>query len=71
MTFITMKIDRIVTSNMPDGQPLPPYMDNGAIWRVVHPLPSHKTLWRRISIQPITPPSPAATWPRDPSLGGK
>ena len=50
-------IEHAVTAYMPDGQALPPIIEGGAIWCVVHPLPGRKTLWRRIPIQ-TTAPSP-------------
>jgi hypothetical protein len=62
--MMAMRIDYLVTADMPDGQPLPPYYD-GAVWHVVHPLPGGFTLWRSISIRASAPP-PA---PRD-TFGG-
>ena len=63
-------IEHAVTANMDDGQSLPPIIEDGAIWCVVHPLPGRKTLWRRISFQSTTPPSTAAAQPRDDLRGG-
>jgi hypothetical protein len=44
-------IEHLTTGDMPDNQPLPPFMDDNAIWHVVRRLPDQKTLWRRISLQ--------------------
>jgi hypothetical protein len=33
---------------MADGQPLPPFIENAVVWRVVRRLPDGKTLWRKI-----------------------
>ena len=66
--MIDLVIEHVTTVDMDDGQPLPPFMDDGAIWCVVRPLPGRKTLWRRIQI--TTQPSIAAAWPRDPLHGG-
>ena len=48
------------TADMPDGQPLPPYIDSdGAIWRVIRRLPGARTLWRRIRLSSETSSEPA------------
>src|SRR5262249_29827119 len=44
-------IEHLITADMPDDQPLPPFMDDNAIWCVVRRFPDQKTLWRRISLQ--------------------
>jgi hypothetical protein len=38
------------TADMDDGQPLPPYIDDGVVWHVARPLPGACTRWRRISL---------------------
>jgi hypothetical protein len=35
------------TADMDDGQPLPPFIDDGVVWRVVRRM-AGRTLWRRI-----------------------
>jgi hypothetical protein len=45
-------IEHAVTADMPDGQPLPPYIDNGgAAWCVVRRTDG-RTTWRRITLKP-------------------
>jgi len=46
-------IEHQITADMPDHQPLPPFLDDNAIWCVVRRLPNQQTLWRRISLQTI------------------
>ena len=48
-----LSIERAVTDDALDGQPWPPtgLMDG---WVLVHALPDHKTLWRRISCVAVT-----------------
>jgi hypothetical protein len=48
--MINLVIEHCETTDMPDGQCLPPYMDNGAMWHVVCRL-NNKTLWRRIILK--------------------
>jgi hypothetical protein len=71
--MINLVIERVTTADMDDGQPLPPFMDNSAIWHVVDRFPDQKrTLWRRISIQTnTTQPCTTATWSRGDFLGGR
>jgi len=38
-----------VTANMADGQPLPPLIENGVVWRLVRRA-GGRTAWRRISL---------------------
>jgi hypothetical protein len=38
--------DYVVTADMPDGQPLPPYFEVGSIWQIVR-RHAGRTLWRR------------------------
>jgi hypothetical protein len=52
-------IEYAVTTNMPDGQPLPPFVDD-AISHVVCHFSNQKTLWRRISLQTTQPSTAAA-----------
>jgi hypothetical protein len=42
-------VEHAVTTDMDDGQALPPFWDGNA-WYVVRRLPDQKTLWRRISL---------------------
>ena len=42
-------VEYAVTVDMDDGQPLPPYVDDG-IWRIVRRLPGNRTRWRRIRL---------------------
>jgi hypothetical protein len=67
-----MRIDHTITADMPDGQALPPFINDGVVWHVVHPLPGARTLWRKISLQPSTtlPGGAAAARPRGVFLGG-
>jgi hypothetical protein len=44
-------IEHIVTADMDDGQPLPPYIEDNIVWHIVHRLPNAQTLWRRIFLQ--------------------
>ncbi len=49
-------VDYLVTHDMDDGQPLPPFIDDdGAVWRVVRRLPGSstnaaRTRWRRVRL---------------------
>jgi hypothetical protein len=43
-----------VTADMADGQPLPPYIDNGTVWHVVCRLPGNCTRWRRTRLSDQT-----------------
>jgi hypothetical protein len=47
-TFLIVEL--VDTVDMPDGQPLPPYIDDGVVWHVARPLPGARTRWRRISL---------------------
>jgi hypothetical protein len=44
-------IERTVTSDMDDGQPLPPLIEDGLVWRIVRRADG-RTLWRRIFLSP-------------------
>jgi hypothetical protein len=69
--MINLVIERVTTADMDDGQPLPPYIENGVVWHQVRRRPDGTTLWRRISIQTnTTSPSTAAAQSRG-DLGGK
>ena len=50
MSTITLTVEYVVTCDMVDGQPLPPYIDDGVVWRVVRRLPDSRTRWRRIRL---------------------
>ena len=52
-------IEHSVTADMPDGQSLPPFIEDGVVWRVVH-RDDGRTLWRRISIQTTAPFCPSS-----------
>jgi hypothetical protein len=56
----TLVIEHSVTADMPNGQSLPPFIEDGVVWCVVH-RDDGRTLWRRISIQ-TTAPSPVTDW---------
>ena len=43
-------IDRVSTTDMDDGQPLPPFMEDGVVWCVVR-RQHGRTLWRRIFLK--------------------
>jgi hypothetical protein len=45
-------IEHAVTADMADGQPLPPLIEDGVVWRVVRHVDGH-TLWRRLFIKPF------------------
>jgi hypothetical protein len=46
-----LMIEHMTTADMPDGQSLPPFIDeDGALWRVVRRLAGARTLWRRIRL---------------------
>jgi hypothetical protein len=40
-------IERCETADMDDGQPLPPFHDQGVIWRVVS-RSNGRTIWQRV-----------------------
>jgi hypothetical protein len=42
------------TADMPDGQPLPPYIDDDVVWHAVCPIPGARMLWRRIRLSSET-----------------
>jgi hypothetical protein len=42
-----LDIQHAVTADMPDGQALPPLIENGVPWRVVRRADG-RTLWRRL-----------------------
>jgi hypothetical protein len=44
-------IDHVVTADMDDGQPLPPFIEDGVVWCVVRRR-YRRTLWRRITLTP-------------------
>jgi hypothetical protein len=46
----SVMVEYVDTADMPDGQPLPPYIDDGVVWRVVRRLPDSRTRWRRIRL---------------------
>jgi hypothetical protein len=50
-------VEYVDTADMADGQPLPPYIDDGVVWRVVRRLPDSRTRWRciRLSSQSSQP----------------
>ena len=53
--MINLVIEHVITADMPDGQPLPPFYEHDAIWHLVDRFHDQKkTLWRRISIQTNT-----------------
>lgn len=54
-------VEHAVTVDMEDGQPLPPLIEDGVVWRVVR-RGDGRTLWRRlfISSSPVTGWRPAS-----------
>ena len=57
--MMALRIDHLVTADLPDGQSLPPYLESNAIWHVVRRLPDGRTSWRRICLSEGTSPSDA------------
>lgn len=55
---LTLCIEHSVTADMADGQPLPPYTDDGIVWHVARRT-NGRTLWRRLVISSS---SPLAEW---------
>jgi hypothetical protein len=53
---IELVIEHIVTADMADGQPLPPFIEDGCAWHLVRRADG-RTLWRRIflssSVSPV------------------
>jgi hypothetical protein len=45
-----LRIEHAVTADMPDGQPLPPFIEGNVVSHVVRRLPNARTLWRRIAL---------------------
>jgi hypothetical protein len=43
-------VEHAMTTDMDDGQALPPLITDGVVWRVVHRLPDGRTYWRRIHL---------------------
>jgi hypothetical protein len=43
-----LAIEHAVTADMDDGQPLPPLIVDGVVWRVVRRWPGNRTQWRRL-----------------------
>ena len=54
---IELVIEHIVTADMADGQPLPPLIEDGHAWHLVHRA-GGRTAWRRIFITN----SPVSNW---------
>ena len=44
-----LHIEYCVTSDMPDGQALPPFIEDGVVWHVVRRA-NGRTTWRRIQL---------------------
>jgi hypothetical protein len=51
-------IEHCVTADMADGQPLPPRIEDGVVWHVVHRADGCTT-WRRLFLSPSPSASPA------------
>ena len=47
-----LRVEHSVTADMADGQPLPPYTDDGVVWQVVRRADG-RTTWRRIFLSPL------------------
>jgi len=56
-------IEHSVTTDMADGQPLPPCSDHGVVWQVVRRI-DDRTIWRRLSLSLSSSPStsPVTVW---------
>jgi hypothetical protein len=60
MTFVTqplyaLNVEHTITADMADGQPLPPLIEDGILWRVVRRA-GGRTHWRRLFLSsPVTP----------------
>jgi hypothetical protein len=64
MTAFCLILEYADTVDMPDGQPLPPVREHGAVWNVVRRRRGH-TVWRRLRLVPsaaltISPPTEAS-----------
>jgi hypothetical protein len=46
-----LTIEHLITSDMDDGQPLPPLIEDGLVWHVVRRA-AGSTLWRQIFLTP-------------------
>jgi hypothetical protein len=57
--LVEIVVKHAVTVDLADGQPLPPFMEDGVVWCVVR-RQHGRTLWRRITLQ-ATNQSVAAT----------
>jgi hypothetical protein len=64
---MSLIIEHLVTADMNDGQPLPPFYERDAIWCVVRRLPDQMTLWRSLFLSPLRAPisPPTARVPHD------
>jgi hypothetical protein len=47
-------VELVDTADMPDGQALPPYLDDNVVWHVARRLPGARTRWRRIRLSSET-----------------
>jgi hypothetical protein len=54
VTTARLIVEYSTTADMPDGQCLPPYLEDNVVWHVVRRLPGARTLWRRIRLSPGT-----------------
>lgn len=50
---VSLIIELVDTADMPDGQPLPPYIDGDVVWHVVRRADA-RTCWRRIRLSSET-----------------
>jgi hypothetical protein len=55
-----LAIEHIVTADMADGQPLPPFIEDGCAWHLVRRADG-RTLWRRIFLSSSSV-SPVIDW---------
>src|SRR6476660_9630323 len=68
---VGLMVEYAETADMDDGQPLPPLILNGVVWRVLRRLADGRTRWCRISLTE-NPHDPAAARSRGTSShGGK
>jgi hypothetical protein len=54
-----LAVEHAATADMPNGQPLPPLIEDGVAWYVVRRADGH-TIWRRLFLTPSS--SSVADW---------
>jgi hypothetical protein len=53
-------VERTTTTDMDDGQPMPPWIEDGIVWHIVRRADG-LTQWRRISLSAFLPPNHRAS----------